>query len=432
MVQISNRDEIRIGKEGKVLLDLLPRVFGELDLKNVFSKKGGVLTDLFKSCNRLFVIGFGKASYSMYAGVRPFFSVQPHVSDIIVPDSMEIPAEFTELKILRGTHPDTGSESEHSTRAMIEDLGTLRIGDLVLVLISGGGSALFELPEDEFTIGDISGISKCMMSAGANIFELNAVRSLLSGVKGGKLARFLYPATVHSFIVSDVVGDDIGVIASGPLSPVAQEPEFLEKTVYKYSRLCGFDPAKLLFRPVTGVDRKLFSAVSNEIILRNWDFVNAFSNGLRATGSDVVVLGTGIGGEVEEIASSLYSACRTLYAMRRRGFWFVLGGETTVVVRGDGSGGRNQELALRFALKSNKEEKFTIMSIGTDGIDGKSPAMGAILDNNSISGEKVEDAIKALDCSDSYTFLRSNGSTIITGFTGTNVSDIVVGYYEGS
>ncbi|MEM0156078.1 MAG: DUF4147 domain-containing protein [Thermoplasmataceae archaeon] len=432
MVQIINRYEIRIGNIGNFLLDMLPEVFEELDLRNAFGKKVDFLSRLSHSCDRLFIIGFGKASYSMYAGIRPYLAVQPVVSDIIVPELMELPAEFPELKILRGTHPDTGHESEESTRVLIEDLGTLRIGDLVLVLISGGGSALFELPEDNFTIEEISEIAKCMMAAGADIFEMNAVRAVVSKVKGGKFARILFPATVHSFIVSDVIGDDIGVIASGPLSPVSWESTFVKKTVRKFSDICGFDPTRLLPGSVTAIDKKFFSAVNNEIILRNSDFVDAFYKKLKGAGAEVVVMGNGVSGKVEEIASSLSEICRSLYSMKHRGFWFVFGGETTVVVRGQGSGGRNQELALRFALKMGKEEKFTIMTIGTDGIDGKSPAMGAILDNNSISLEKIDNAINALDSSDSYTFLNSNGSAIITGFTGTNVSDIIVGYYERS
>ena len=430
MLSVKNASEIKIGKNGKSLIEALPGLFDALSPENSMGKYRGEISSLSVSHSRIFIVGFGKAAYSMYAGTRKFLQKMPVVADIIVPDQMETENTFDELRILRGTHPETSSRSVEATETMLRDLGTLNDTDIVFVLISGGGSALFEEPEPGFTIDEISRIGKCMMLNGADIREMNVVRGAMSAVKSGKLARVLYPATVKAYIISDVIGDDISVIASGPLNAPSADRMFINDTITKYSGLCGYRADDLISASNAITDRKYFNRVSNTIVLRNHDFVAGLSKLIEERCGDVAVLGSDIRGDVTTVSAYIAGTCRSIYDLKGHGFWLVFGGETTVRVTGSGKGGRNQELAVRFALEMEPGEHYTVLAIGTDGIDGKSPAMGAIIDDSSMSTLKKIGVEEYLRDNDSYTLLSKGGSALITGFTGTNVSDICAIRYD--
>jgi len=424
MVSVKNASEINTGEKGKFLIEALPGLFDALSPENSMGKYREEISSLSESHGRTFVVGFGKAAYSMYAGMRKFLQKVPVIADIIVPDQMEIENAFDELRILRGTHPESSSRSVEATEAMLTDLGVLSETDMVFVLISGGGSALFEKPASGFSIDEISRISKCMMINGADIREMNVVRGVMSSVKSGKFARILYPATVKAYIISDVIGDDISVIASGPLHAPSANRKFINDTITKYSGLCGYSAEELINAANIITDMKYFSRVSNTIVLKNRDFVTGLSKLIEARFGDVVVLGSDIMGDVSQVSKHIAETCRSIYDLKGHGFWLVFGGETTVRVAGSGKGGRNQELAVRIAIEMGSEEHYTVLAIGTDGIDGKSPAMGGIIDDSSMSILKQMGINKYLKDSDSYTLLSRGGSALITGFTGTNVSDI--------
>ena len=430
MVSVKNASEINIGEKGKFLIKALPGLFETLSPENSIGKYGEEISSLSESHNRIFVVGFGKAAYSMYAGMRKFLQKMPVIADIIVPEQMETDNAYEELRILRGTHPETSSRSVEATEATLTDLGVLNDTDIVFVLISGGGSALFEKPGTGFNIDEISRIGKCMMLNGADISEMNVVRGAMSAVKSGKFARMLYPATVKAYIISDVIGDDISVIASGPLSAPSADRVFISDTIKKYSGLCGYSVDSLISASKAITDRKFFDRVSNTIVLRNHDFVKGLSKLIERRCGEVVVLGSDIRGDVTAVSTHIAGTCRSIYELKGHGFWLVFGGETTVRVTGRGKGGRNQELAVRIALEMKSGEHFTVMAIGTDGIDGKSPAMGAILDDSSLPVLKKIGVEAYLKDSDSYTLLSKGGSALVTGFTGTNVSDICAVRYD--
>ena len=430
MVSVKNANEINVGEKGKFLIEALPGLFDALSPENSIGKYREEISSLSKSHSRIFVVGFGKAAYNMYAGMRKFLQKVPVIADIIVPDQMEIENTFDELRILRGTHPETTSRSAEATEVMLTDLGVLNKSDIVFVLISGGGSALFEKPEAGFNIDEISRIGKCMMFNGADIREMNVVRGAMSSVKSGKFARMLYPATVKAYIISDVIGDDISVIASGPLNAPSADRKFINDTITKYSGLCGYSTEDLISASNAITDMKYFNRVSNTIVLRNRDFVTELSKLIEERCGDAAVLGSDIRGDVTEVSRHVSGTCRSIYDLKGHGFWLVFGGETTVRVTGRGKGGRNQELAVRIALEMKPEEHYTVLAIGTDGIDGKSPAMGGIIDDSSMSVLKKIGVEAYLEDNDSYTLLSMGGSALITGFTGTNVSDICVVCYD--
>jgi len=427
---VKNYEDLKQTEERKIILDCLNHVFSSLSPANAVKKYADRISDDIDQSSRVFVIGFGKASMAMYSGIREKVRKKLCYAGIIVPEDQEISEDFDELEILRGNHPKTSDLSVESSRKLMDHLKGLKDDDLVIVLISGGGSALFEIPEENIHIDTISSISECLMKNGADIYELNRVRQLLSSVKGGKLAKLLKPSKVRSMIISDVTGDDVSIIASGPLV-VPSHQEEAKDIIARYRDRCkDLSVTEKISGPeTTGIDD--MNNVENSIVLRNYDYVKAAGNFLIDNGKDVLIWEIGVTGEVSTVAAKLSDVVRTTFALLNKPFWLVFGGETTVNVTGKGRGGRNQELVLRFMNSMDQNDLFTIASIGTDGIDGYSDAMGGISDNylkNVIPDPEVLDALRN---SDSNTLLSRYGSAILTGRTGTNVSDVMILYYGG-
>lgn len=430
-LKIANLDQINNTEYRDKLLKLVEHAFTGLDpeklmkdcVRGLFAKGAGY--------GNVFVIGFGKASLKMYGGIRKSRSFNAKYSGIIIPEGEEADVNYHELEILRGNHPIPGRDTMNSSRKLITSLGELDEDDLVIVLISGGGSALFEIPEEKYTIEMIGETAKCLMNSGADIHELNAVRQTMSSVKGGKLAKWLYPAEVHAFIISDVPGDEPSVIASGPLAYTDHDENYLGNVLEKFHNLCKL-PEKREFLETAGkVDPSYFSRVTTKIVLKNRDFVNLLSVMLEDLGENVLALSEPVTGDVVETAEWFANRMRRQYMLTNSPVWIIGGGETTAKVHGNGSGGRNCELSLRVALNMEKNENFLFASIGTDGIDGASPAMGGITDTFLLSRTGKNEINEYLSNSDSYTLLDKYNSAIITGYTGTNVSDIFVAYYGG-
>lgn len=420
-MRILNLEEIGNTDEKLFILKNIENAMNELTPEKAIRNNFNISLENFES---IYLIGFGKAAYGMYSGIRDMIQDKLKYAGIIIPDDEEVITEFPELKIMRGTHPYVSQTSVDSSVKLISEVKNLSCRDLIIVLISGGGSSLFEIPENGINIHDIMDISKEIMDNDGDIYTLNRIRSRLSSVKGGKLAKLLYPARVVSYIISDVIYDDMSIIASGPLV----QPDFqgdISELVSEYVR--DPDLAKLILEKgnLGSIEKKYFSSVENHLILNNYDFVNAI---FSAMNGEKINLGSNVHGDVNSVAYSIAALLRTVYSMKGRGFMFVCGGETTVNVQGTGSGGRNQELVLKLFEYMKKGENFTFCAIGTDGIDGKSPAAGGIVDQDTkISGLDVY-----LKNNDSYTALLSCKGAIMTGRTGNNVSDIIVGYYSGA
>ncbi|WP_075056879.1 DUF4147 domain-containing protein [Thermogymnomonas acidicola] len=257
----------------------------------------------------------------------------------------------------------------------------------------------------------------------------------MSRVKAGGLAVMLYPARVHGLVVSDVMGDDLSVIASGPPLTMLRDTRRVEEALRKFRERCL--PGGVMVQQVgERSDPRYFERVEQQIVLSNSDFVQSGIRYLASRRVDFVSFGSNLrGGEVSEFSRRLAQALRQAYSLRGGSpFWFVCGGgETTVQVRGGNGrgGGRAQELVLRFMEEMGDDEDFLLACFGTDGIDGRSDAAGGISDNwlrERVGRDEVE---RYLAGSDSGTLLMSRDSAIVTGRTGNNVSDIMVGYYAG-
>ncbi|BAB59939.1 glycerate kinase [Thermoplasma volcanium GSS1] len=412
---VKNISDVAYDERRAFIFRTLNEVFKDFEPNKVTEKAVNEI-DLNKYAG-VYVIGFGKAAYEMYLGVREHVKRKLKYAGIIIPSDQEV-QYLPELDILRGTHPLTSTLSVTSSKKLLSKARP-SANDLVLVLISGGGSSLFEIPQEGITIDQMASISRAMMDHSANIYELNTIRSALSSVKGGKLARILYPATIIALIISDVPGDDISIIASGPLAENKLDPS----AVYaKYRDIIPIDITKYVEN--SSIEDLYFRNVMNRIILSNRDFVFEI---YKRINEPIVSFGSNIQGDVTEVSEAFVRSIYEISKIKGKSFWFVAGGETTVNVKGNGIGGRNLELALRFMKLANFSD-FLFLSIGTDGIDGVSPAAGGIVSSDmklKISSQELEET---LDRNDAFTLLSAYHGAIMTGRTGNNVSDIMVGY----
>jgi hydroxypyruvate reductase len=307
-------------------------------------------------------------------------------------------------------------------------------GDLVLCLISGGGSALLPLPADPVTLAEKQATTQLLLACGANIHEFNCVRKHLSRIKGGQLARLAAPAAVESLLLSDVIGDDLDVIGSGPTAPDASTFADALAILGKYG-LVARVPASVRERIERGARGELpetpkagdplFRRVRNVLVGNNRLALDAAARRARELGFHTLVLASEIQGETREIARMHAAIAREIVSASRPvkpPACIVTGGETTVTLRGDGLGGRNQEFVLAAALEIAGLPDVVVLSAGTDGSDGPTDAAGAIADGDTLG--RNPDARRYLDRNDSYRYFQSLGDLVITGPTDTNVMDV--------
>jgi glycerate-2-kinase len=325
-----------------------------------------------------------------------------------------------------------GRAGVEGTRKILSVLEKAGQGDLVFVLISGGGSALMPLPVPGVSLADKQRITELLLRSGASIHEMNAVRKHLSAVKGGQLLRHVDSScTVVSLILSDVVGDDLGVIASGPTSPDGSTFADALKILKKY----GIKNQAALAHIARGVRGDVeetpkphdpaFSRVHNLLIGNNAiACANAIAY-LEKRGVQAVHLGSEFDGEARDFGAFLARLASDLGGDRP--FAMVAGGETTIRLNrsGNGTGGRNQEAALACMMELRRSD-VALACMGTDGIDGNSDAAGALVSPKTVALASKLDLKKYLDGHDSYHAFKKLRSLIFTGYTGTNVNDIAI------
>lgn len=310
--------------------------------------------------------------------------------------------------------------------------------DLIICLVSGGGSSLMPLPRRDISLDSKRQITSALLKCGATITEINAVRKHISAFKGGWLARKCYPATVLSLVLSDVVGDALDSIASGPTVPDATTFNDAHKVLEKYGlwesapvsiRNLLSDGEKGIIEETPKKRDEAFERVSNVVLGNNRCASVAVCEHLKSKGLNTVLLTSTLEGEAKHVGAVLASIAKEVLESGNpvsKPVAIIAGGETTVTVVGEGVGGRNQELALSAALRLRGSHTITFASFSTDGVDGPTDAAGAIADGKTTErGEKLGlDAETYLARNDSYTYFSKIGDLIITGKTGTNVNDI--------
>jgi glycerate 2-kinase len=306
--------------------------------------------------------------------------------------------------------------------------------DLVIGLLSGGASALMPLPEPPLTLAEIQETTRLLLACGADIHEINAIRKHTSRVQGGQLARFAAPARVEALLLSDVIGDDPGVIGSGPAAPDASTFGDCLRILERY-RLRRRIPAAVRKRLEQGARGELpetpkagdpiFQRVRNTVVGSNRLALTAAAQRGRELGFRTLVLSSEIEGETREVARMHAAIAREIYRTGQpvqRPACLISGGETTVTLRGRGLGGRNQEFVLAAAIDLAGLPQTVILSGGTDGTDGPTDAAGALADGATVS--RKPDARSFLEANDSYHYFEALGDLVKTGPTLTNVMDV--------
>ncbi|MEM2210217.1 MAG: glycerate kinase [Nitrososphaerales archaeon] len=392
-----------------------------------------------KNVNKILVIGGGKASALMAEALYSILGDKINYGVVVIPEYQNQKFYTGSIDLLKASHPIPTIKSIHASLKILEIVDKLSENDLVFCLISGGGSALMTLPMEGITLEDKQIITKRLIQSGATINELNIVRKHISNIKGGRLAQKIYPARVIGLIISDVVGNPIDIIASGPTAPDSSTYKDAIEILKRYNLWDNAPESirKTLEKGVNGLipetpkaNDKIFERVHNFIIGSNELACESAFSYLSSKGLDTMILTTLLEGEAKEVGKVIASIAKYMKIEREgiRGFSIILGGETTVTVKGSGKGGRNQELVVSACKFIDNVRGLAVASLGTDGIDGFSDAAGGIVDSYTLSrakrmGLNVE---SYLQNNDSNTFLKMLGDTIITGPTGTNVNDIII------
>jgi hydroxypyruvate reductase len=410
-------------------------------VKNYFEAHPELEAHLKARPGRLIVVGAGKASAPMAVAVAEIFGEQIAAGHIIVKYGY-LPTDLpptARIKFSEAGHPIPDQAGLTATQEIVRLLAGTNEDDTVLCLISGGGSALLSLPCEGITLDDLQTTTASLLAAGAAINEVNPIRKHLSQVKGGSLARLAAPASLYALVLSDVVGDPLPIIASGPTLP---DPSTFAQvwTIVEQYQLQAKLPQAVMARLQAGVvgtipetpkpDDPTFQQVHNAIIGSNRIAAQAAVNVAHSLGFAAYMLSTFIEGEAREVAKVVAGLAKGLASGEStlpRPACLVLGGETTVTLRGKGQGGRNQELALAAAVALEGWSNIFVTSLGTDGSDGPTDAAGAFVDGETVKRARALglEAMVYLNRNDAYNFFKRLDDLIMTGPTNTNVNDLI-------
>lgn len=372
------------------------------------------------SGGKLILVAIGKAAWSMAKAACDVLNDKID-GGIVITKYDHAKENLPRIRIFEAGHPIPDANSFAATEQAIKLVTGLSPEDKVLFLISGGGSALFEKPLIPSDM--LEDLTKQLLASGADIVEINTIRKRLSAVKGGKFAKLCEPAQVFSVVLSDIIGDPLDMIASGPAYPDSSTSEQAIDIMKKYRIDISDEIYKLLHietpNTLTNVTTKITGSVTQ--------LCSAAEKKCRELGYEPITLTTSLNCEAREAGSFLASIAR-YYSNSKKSLAFILGGETVVRLKGSGKGGRNQELALAAAAGISELKNVSIFSLGSDGTDGPTDAAGGYVDTDTkrILAEKGIDIFNVLENNDSYPALQACDGLIITGPTGTNVNDLSV------
>jgi glycerate 2-kinase len=436
MMNPSHKDDaLQIFLAGLAAANARDVVRGSLRLEKYDLWAGAERVSLSPS-SRIVVVGAGKASARMAEAAEQILGTRIARGFISVKDGHG--GHTARITIHEAGHPLPDARSLANGEAIVASVRGLTAHDVVVCLLSGGGSALMESLGAGLTLAHLRVITTALMHAGANIVELNCVRKHLSVLKGGQLARWAQPATLFALVLSDVVGDDLSAIASGPTCP---DPTSFSDALEIVERF-GVDRASETSAVVAylhaGTEGRiaetpkradpLFDRVRNLIVGNNRGAVSAAALRARELGYSPEIITTYLQGEAREVGKVLVAIARERIARGDQRSCLLAGGETTVTVRGAGRGGRNQELALAAAIELDGLDGITLLAAATDGGDGSSDAAGASVDGTTLSSGRSLglNARQLLDANDSHRFFATLGSQVMTGPTLTNVNDMLI------
>jgi glycerate 2-kinase len=384
----------------------------------------------------LYVLGAGKAAAPMAQAIEDMLDGK--ITGGVITVKTGHVTDLKHISLIEAGHPIPDENGIRGASAILEFAKNAEKDDLVICLISGGGSALMPFPYDHLTLEDKQDTIKTLLSCGATIHEINTIRKHISNIKGGRLAQAVYPADLVTLILSDVVGDDLDVIASGPTVP--DSSSFYDcKNILRSHNLIDKIPNNILNHIESGIsgeieetpkpDNPIFDMTYNLIIGSNVESLMSAKEKAESLGYNVLLLSSMIEGETRLIAQVHGAIAREIIKTGNplpSPACILSGGETTVTIKGNGLGGRNQEFALSASIDISGKKHIVVLSGGTDGTDGPTDAAGAFSDTFTLkrAEELGMDPYRFLANNDSYHFFQKLEDLFITGPTSTNVMDL--------
>ncbi len=398
---------------------------------NIEFSNGSIFS--LNNIKKLIVVGAGKATAMMAEAIEAVLGQHIFAGLINIPENLDKKPNLKKIQYTIAGHPLVTNGSISGTKKIIELVKGLTPDDLVICLISGGGSALLELPVEGITLEDLRELFQILTEVGATIHELNVIRKHISQVKGGKLAQLIQPARVISLIISDVIGDTLDTIASGPTTPDLSTWQTAEQIINKYQIMEKLPQSiqQIIKQGLTSEfnetlkpDNSTFGNAENIIIASNTISCNAMKDYANQKGYYAIIISTEVDGEARDIGKKFAEMSLSM----DNNYVLIAGGETTVSIKGQGIGGRNQEVALAASQIIAGTKRIAFISLGSDGIDGPTNAAGALVDGyTALLGSKMHlDVKEYLENNDSFNYLLKTNNLIYTGPTGTNVMDFIV------
>lgn len=369
---------------------------------------------------RIYVVATGKAAWQMAKAAADILG-DKITAGVCCTKYDHVKGEIPHITCYEGAHPVPDSNSYKATQAALDLVSDLNAEDTVLFLLSGGGSALFEkplIPEEE-----MADVTKQLLASGADIVEMNIIRKRLSSVKGGRFALVCEPAKVFSIVLSDILGDPLDMIASGPAYPDNSTSEEAYEIVKKYGLKLSDEAMRLLGEETPKELKNVETMITGSV--RN--LCKAAEEAASSLGYEPIFLTDQLCCQAKEAGSFLASIAKS-YQGSEKSLAFIAGGETVVQITGKGKGGRNQEIALSAADGISGLKETAVFSLGSDGTDGPTDAAGGYADQDT-AGKLSKDGIsifQVLRDNDAYTALKKTDGLIFTGATGTNVNDVSV------
>ena len=378
-----------------------------------------------KNNGKIIVASIGKAAWRMAKAASDILGAG--ISGAVVTKYDHSMGDIHGLEIFEAGHPVLDENTLKGTKALLEHVKNLSADDTVLFLVSGGGSALFELPAEGVTLADMKDITSQLLACGADIVEINTIRKHLSGVKGGRFAQLCSPAHVFMVVLSDVLGDRLDSIASGPAAPDMSTSEEALAIVKKYGLKIKPELMNILAQETPKNLNNVTATITGSVTA----LCQAASEIAKSKGYAPLVLTTTMTCEAREGGSFMASVAREVKTSGRpvnSPCAIIAGGETVVHLTGKGMGGRNQEFALAASQGIAGLDDVVIASLGSDGTDGPTDAAGGIVDGNTEAKLKAQgiSIAEVLKNNDAYNALKKVDALLMTGPTGTNVNDVAI------
>ncbi len=375
------------------------------------------------------LVAIGKAAWNMAKAAKDTLGSKVK-SGIVITKYGHSQGPIENCEIIEAGHPIPDEKSVLGATKALELVTNLTPEDQVVFLISGGGSALFEKPLDGVSLQDIMNMTSQLITCGADIVEINTIRKHLSAVKGGRFAQQCGGAKIYAIVLSDVVGDQLDAIASGPAYPDSTTSQEALRIIEKYNLQVGKNVIRALEKETPKIVQNCETVVTGNVTA----LCAAAAKNAEKLGYAPLVLSTSIDCEAKEFGKFLASVVREIKSLNFNKYApkppcaIIAGGETIVRLTGNGKGGRNQEIALSAALGIEGLENVLVFSLGSDGTDGPTDAAGGMVDGSTLARMRADSVIPELSLAnnDSYQALKASGDLILTGPTCTNVNDLMV------